>query len=368
MSAKTTGSSANNNNSDAKQRHEHHDGSSGRAYTVEQKHAVIRVRKCSPTAFYDILGLEEVKKTCTDGEIKKAYRKLSLLTHPDKNGYQGADEAFKMVARAFQILSDEEKKAKYDRFGGDPESRFGAGGGPSSAAASGASPFSGFARSAGAQRGGMWEEEISPEDLFRQFFGGGGGFGGPFGGGLFDTGPNFVFNMGGGPGIRVQQFGGGRPRRRQHNPNAGPQQEQSLGQAIQSLLPLLILFLIPLLSSLLSSLGGGPAVPAYRFEHIKPYTQQHVTDRLKVPYWTNPSETDDYSTKKWRELDRTAERAYVGDLNIKCEREVMHRDRMVQEAQGFFYTDRDMLRRAREMELGSCRRLRELGVTSTTRF
>lgn len=72
-------------------------GSSGRAFTTEQKAAVIRVRKCNPTAFYDILGLEETRTTCSDGEIKKAYRKLSLLTHPDKNGYDGSDEAFKSM-------------------------------------------------------------------------------------------------------------------------------------------------------------------------------------------------------------------------------------------------------------------------------
>jgi DnaJ family protein B protein 12 len=64
---------------------------------VEQKAAVIRIKRCSPTAYYEILGLEEVKTTCTDNEIKKAYRKLSLLTHPDKNGYEGADEAFKCM-------------------------------------------------------------------------------------------------------------------------------------------------------------------------------------------------------------------------------------------------------------------------------
>ena len=93
MSAKATG--ANANDGDAKSRgHQHHDGSSSRPYTTEQKAAVIRVRKCGPNAYYEILALE---KTCSENEIKKAYRKLSLLTHPDKNGYDGADEAFKSM-------------------------------------------------------------------------------------------------------------------------------------------------------------------------------------------------------------------------------------------------------------------------------
>lgn len=82
---------------------------------------------------------------------------------------------FSVVSRAFQILSDSDKKAKYDKFGGDPDNRF-------SGASAPTSPFSGFARSPGAG-GPMFEEEISPEEMFRQFFGGGmGGFGGgPFG-------------------------------------------------------------------------------------------------------------------------------------------------------------------------------------------
>ena len=76
---------------------EHNQGNQGRAYTVEQKAAVIRVRRCQHTAFYEILGIES---SASDGEIKKAYRKLSLLTHPDKNGYDGADEAFKSTVAA----------------------------------------------------------------------------------------------------------------------------------------------------------------------------------------------------------------------------------------------------------------------------
>lgn len=80
-----------------------------------------------------------------------------------------------VVSRAFQVLSDADKKAKFDRFGGDPDNRFGPG-----SSAPGASPFSGsFGRSSSSSgRGPMFEDEISPEELFNRFFAGGGG---PFG-------------------------------------------------------------------------------------------------------------------------------------------------------------------------------------------
>jgi DnaJ family protein B protein 12 len=84
-----------------------------------------------------------------------------------------------VVSRAFQVLSDADKKSKFDKFGGDPDARF------QQSAASGASPFNGFASQRGPARGSSFEAEISPEELFRQFFGGGGGGGfggGPFGG------------------------------------------------------------------------------------------------------------------------------------------------------------------------------------------
>lgn len=79
-----------------------------------------------------------------------------------------------VVSRAFQILSDSEKKSKYDKFGGDPDNRFSPG------ASSSSSPFSGFSGFPQGRGGGpMFDEEISPEELFNRFFGGG-GFG-PFG-------------------------------------------------------------------------------------------------------------------------------------------------------------------------------------------
>lgn len=178
MPPSATASGADASNNSARNR-DHNQGNQDRKYTPEQKAAVLRIRRCKPTDFYEILSLETVRTSCTEADIKKAYRKQSLLTHPDKNGHENADEAFKMVARAFSVLGDKEKREKYDKFGGDPDSRFNQ--------AQAQNPFGGFAArqrpggGGGDMGGGVWGEELSPEEMFQRFFGGG-GMGGPFGG------------------------------------------------------------------------------------------------------------------------------------------------------------------------------------------
>ena len=78
--------------------------------------------------YYDILG---VGKSATAEEIKKAYRKLAIQYHPDKNpGDKAAEDKFKEAAEAYEVLSDADKRAKYDRFGHQAfEGGFGGGGG-----------------------------------------------------------------------------------------------------------------------------------------------------------------------------------------------------------------------------------------------
>lgn len=64
--------------------------------------------------YYDILG---IKKGASEDDIKKAYRKQALRFHPDKNKSPGAEEKFKEIAEAYDVLSDPKKKDIYDRYG-----------------------------------------------------------------------------------------------------------------------------------------------------------------------------------------------------------------------------------------------------------
>lgn len=64
--------------------------------------------------YYDILGIQ---KDASEDDIKKAYRKQALRYHPDKNKSPGAEDKFKEIAEAYDVLSDPKKKDIYDRFG-----------------------------------------------------------------------------------------------------------------------------------------------------------------------------------------------------------------------------------------------------------
>lgn len=184
------------------------------------------------------------------------------------------------------------------------------------------------------------------------------------GGGIFDTGPGFVFNLGGGgPGIRMHQFGGGRPRRRPDTAQpAGSEPVPSLSSALKNLLPLLIVFLLPVISSFLSG-TPAPQGPSFNFDAAKPpNTVERSTWRLHVPYWVNPVDVEDYTARKWKKLDEIVETKYVHTINMKCEQEHVQQTRMVQDAQGWFYPDTQKMTAARKMPMPNCKRLRELGI------
>lgn len=107
--------------------------------------------------YYEVLGLQ---KGASADDIKKAYRKLAVKWHPDKwqqasdAEKKKAEENFKELAEAYDVLSDDQKRARYDQFGHSAPGGFGANGG--------ASGFGGFGA------------DFDPMDIFNSFFGGGG--------------------------------------------------------------------------------------------------------------------------------------------------------------------------------------------------
>lgn len=142
-----------------------------------QRKVKLELKKAKRKDYYKILDLK-LKERSTQHEIKKAYRKMALKYHPDRHASktdkekEAAEKAFKDVGEAYAILSDEQKREKYDAGYNYEEIEHGvsSGGGP----------------------GGM-----SQDDLMRmfasQFAGGGGGRGGGFGG---SAGPGFSFSFG----------------------------------------------------------------------------------------------------------------------------------------------------------------------------
>ncbi len=124
--------------------------------------------------YYEIL---EVTRTATGEEIKRSYRKLAVKYHPDKNpGDHSAEEKFKEIGSAYEILMDAEKRAAYDRFG-----------------------HAAFAQGGAAARGGAGGGMHDPFDIFREVFGQSGNGGG---GGIFEQ------FFGGGAGAQPQSRDG----------------------------------------------------------------------------------------------------------------------------------------------------------------
>ncbi|KAL6088583.1 hypothetical protein STEG23_001817 [Scotinomys teguina] len=124
-------------------------GEGGKVYTKDQVDGVLSINKCKN--YYEVLG---VTKDAGDEDLKKAYRKLALKFHPDKNHAPGATDAFKKIGNAYAVLSNPEKRKQYDLTGSEEQS-------------------------CNHQNNGRFnfhrgcEADITPEDLFNIFFGGG---------------------------------------------------------------------------------------------------------------------------------------------------------------------------------------------------
>ncbi|XP_042517314.1 chaperone protein dnaJ 49-like [Macadamia integrifolia] len=124
----------------------------GGNYTEEHLKLIREVKKNKD--YYAILGVE---RTCSVEEIRKAYRKLSLKVHPDKNKAPGSEEAFKKVCKAFKCLSDEDSRRQYDQTGLVEEFEY--------------NQQHNVRRRRRRTSHGFFDDDFDPDEIFRSFFG-----------------------------------------------------------------------------------------------------------------------------------------------------------------------------------------------------
>lgn len=320
------------------------------SYTKDQEVLVERILKFKATEYYKILDVD--RGTCTEADIKRLYRKLAIKLHPDKNSHPRAAEAFKFTAKAYEVLSDADKKRVYDQTGVDPDSRGGGGGASASGFARGGHPGGGvhpfeqfFAQNGFAQGG------HPNDDLFNMFFGGGGG-GRP---------QTFTFGPGG---FQFTSFGGpGGARGFAQRPQQQAHEEPGMGDTLRQLLPILLFLLVPLLSNLLLGLG---LQPTFLFEPSGQRTVHKETLAHKVLFFILPdTDTDVFGhldQRQQRRFETKVEKEYSEKLRRGCSYERQQQHEMIEQASGWFFTDEELLRQATLMPMPNCERLRAMSL------
>ncbi|KAH9389759.1 DnaJ (Hsp40), sub B, member 12 [Tyrophagus putrescentiae] len=286
-------------------------GSSASSSTGEQSRtSVDYVKSCKD--YYEILG---VPKTATEAEIKKQYRKLALQFHPDKNKAHGAAEAFKAIGNAFAVLSDPDKRRKYDQIGHQDgyeniRRRH--------------SNNSGFDYTRG------FDEEFNAEEIFNMFFGGG-----------FPSRNVYVYRNGH-MYQRASHHGGG---------GGGGDSQASPGYSVLlQIMPILLFICISLLSTFV------PDTP-YSLSRSTKYPYPRVTQHLKVPYYVKENFERDYKGSI-KQVESHVEESFISNLQTACFKERNYKENLRYRAR--FLNDATLEEKARKFSTPSCEKLTEL--------
>uniref|UniRef100_A0A672IBA6 J domain-containing protein n=1 Tax=Salarias fasciatus TaxID=181472 RepID=A0A672IBA6_SALFA len=262
--------------------------------------SVHRIKQCKD--FYEILG---VQKDASEDELKRSYRKLALKFHPDKNHAPGATEAFKAIGNAYAVLSNANKRRQYDQYGEERRHP------------------SGHSHDTG-----NFEPDISPEDLFNMFFGGG-----------YPSSTPHVYTNG-----RMHYQ---RRERRERQRDGG------LALFVQ-VMPILVLVIVSALSQIMVN------SPSYSlsFRPSAGYSHKRLTENLKVPYYVGEQFFKEFTGVNLKNLERTVEDDYISNLRNNCWKEKQQKEGMLYRAR--YFGDTDLYQRAQRARTPSCAKLSEI--------
>jgi len=268
-------------------------------YTKEQLAAVRRINSCKD--YYEVL---ELTKEFKEINLKKAYRRLALQMHPDKNKAPGATEAFKAIGKAYSILSDTDKRKQYDLYGPDLQ--------PSRL------------NRDHDECSHSYEGDISPEELFNMFFGGG--------------------------------FPSGNINRRHHQQHTRrthftSQQSESGLTLFFQLAPILLLVAMSMLSSFFVS------DPIFSLQRTDKYKVERKTTALRIPYFVKDDFHVEYASDL-RRIENAVEEDYISQLRNNCFRERNYKENMIWRARN--YGDAKLYQKAMDLATPSCDNLQKL--------
>lgn len=271
--------------------------------------------------YYKTLGIQ---RDASDEEVKKAYRKLALKYHPDKNSAPNAEEKFKEIGEAYEVLSDKKKRDTFDRYGEDGL-RPGGGSGSSRT-----TTFTSYGYGNGDSR--SYESNITPEEIFNMFFNGASG--------SFSS-------------RRWQSNQSHRQRYHHssstHHHHQGEQPEVSPGiNLLVQLLPVLVLITLSLASYWLQT------DPPYSLHATNKYTFRRQLEPYGISYYVKDDFEKQYRSDDLRRVESQVFEDYLYELRNKCVRERNYKENMLHRAYYVYYNNEKLVEEARNIKTPSC--------------
>uniref|UniRef100_A0A7S1EQJ6 J domain-containing protein n=1 Tax=Timspurckia oligopyrenoides TaxID=708627 RepID=A0A7S1EQJ6_9RHOD len=298
-------------------------------YTPEQLSIVKRTKEAKD--LYEVL---KVERSATTNELKTAYKQLAQKLHPDKNNAPGAEDAFKRVSHAYQVLSETESRAHYDRFGEESQESIGLRRRSTSTSTMYRSGNGTTFYSSG---------EMTPEELFEMFFSG-----------AFSNQPGFSS-------VRRSTSRSSHPFHQQTRRTNQNQNESQIPMAlILQFLPFLILILVSILS-----IFSNDSVSNYSLERTNVFSIPKQTQRGGVYYYV-AKDFDDKVLKSHINLnkfERQIETEMLQELAAKCNNEQLQKQRLIERSKAIFMSrvERDRLRnRAEKVNMMNCEKYANL--------